>query len=107
MMTKTRMALVAAGSIVTGLLASANAQAPAQQNCAMRLDVVSQLAERYSEAPVAIGLTDSGQLLEIFASKTGETFTVVLTMPNGVTCLVTSGQEWQTSPHVASLGRAS
>ena len=78
-------------------LASANAE-PA---CGHRPDVLKQLSERYKEAPVALGLASNGSLLEVFSSNGGATWTIIVTSPNGTSCLVAAGQGWQPTKPIA------
>jgi hypothetical protein len=51
-----------------------------------------------------MALTDDGHLLEVFASKDGETWTIAVTIPKGLTCLLATGQEWQSLPRIAQVG---
>lgn len=76
------------------------AQAP---TCVKRTDLIQHLANQYHETPVAVGIADNGALLEVFVSTEGETWTVAVTLPSGVTCLIATGQQWQDLPHVAVL----
>ncbi len=71
-------------------LTAANA-ADAQQNCAPRAAVVEQLGKRYGETRQTIGLGQENFVFETFASTESGTWTIVVTLPNGVTCLVASG----------------
>ena len=95
--------------LATGAAALLGAASPAQvqgaQSCGKRADLISFLAGGFREAPVGIGLTEQGLLLEIFASKDGETWTLLMTMPNGVACVVASGEQWQAAPLIADGGR--
>ena len=68
--------------------------------------VVKILGERYAEAPVAYGLASNGGLIEVFAAADGATWTIVLTMPNGMSVVVGSGEAWTRRPPVA-IGRPS
>ena len=54
------------------------------------------LERRYAETPIAGGLSQSGKLLQVFSTKDGETWTVVLVRPDGVSCIVAAGRFWQT-----------
>lgn len=74
------------------------AQAAEPSNCAPRKEVVSHLAAKFGEEPVAIGVSDSGRLIEILADRAGGTFTVILTTPQGVSCIVLTGESWQARP---------
>jgi hypothetical protein len=62
--------------------------------CAVRKVVVGQLAERYQETRRGIGMTANASVLEVFASEDGS-WTITVTLPSGMTCLVASGQGWE------------
>jgi hypothetical protein len=94
--------LVAAAALMMASVASAQAQAQAPA-CVKRTDLIKHLSAKYHEAPAAVGLADNGSLLEVFASKSGETWTVTVTMPNGISCMVATGQDWQDLPRVAQI----
>ena len=70
--------------------------APAQSADAglPRSAVVQLLGDSYAEVPVAFGLAQNGGLIEVFASADGATWTMVLSMPNGLSYVVTSGEAW-------------
>lgn len=96
---KTRVAAVSAAFLafggvltVTGLPAAA--QAP---QCGARAAVLDRLSDKYGEQPVSIGVTATGSLLEVLASPEGS-WTIVVTVPNGPTCLVSSGDGWHSAP---------
>jgi hypothetical protein len=42
-------------------------------------------------------VTATGSLLEVLASPSG-TWTIIVTIPNGPTCLVSSGEGWRSAP---------
>lgn len=68
--------------------------------CAKRDALLSQLANRYGEVPVAIGVAD-GRLVELLTAKDGVTWTIILTSPQGVSCLIASGDGWRPVTRVA------
>ncbi len=70
--------------------------APAQSTDAglPRPALVELLGDGYAEVPVAFGLAENGGLIEVFASADGATWTVVLSMPNGLSYVVTTGEAW-------------
>lgn len=79
-----------------GLMVLAAEQARAQQpNCAPRELVVQRLAEGYGETRQAIGLGSNNAVIEVYASDAGS-WTITVTYPNGATCLVASGQAFET-----------
>jgi hypothetical protein len=97
--------LVAFAALVgIAIAAPLPAQAQAQQACGKRADIIKHLAGQYQESPVAIGLADNGSLVEILASTDGATWTLIFSLPTGTSCLVATGQDWQTAPRIAELG---
>lgn len=97
-----RIACVAAAAALIAAPAYAQSAGPGPA-CVKRADLIKHLEAKYHEAPSAVGIADNGALLEVFSSKSGETWTVTVTMPNGISCMVASGQQWQDVPRVAQL----
>ena len=79
---------------VTVFVAAFSLPAAAQQQaaCAKRGDVLKHLSAKYTEAPVAIGLANNGGVVEVLSSKKGNSWTIIITMPNGPTCMVAAGE---------------
>ena len=80
------------------LLLALGTAAPAlaqNQQCANRDTVVGRLAEKYGESRQSIGMVSQGRVMEVFASTETGTWTITVTMPNGLTCLVASGQSYE------------
>ena len=73
--------------------------AAAQQACGERDKFMNKLEKTFAERPIAMGLTDKGAVLEVFASQHGS-WTFLITMPTGLTCVVASGQNWESVPAV-------
>ncbi|MEL6167309.1 MAG: hypothetical protein AAFR35_01370 [Pseudomonadota bacterium] len=72
---------------------AAFAQAP--RNCGDREIVVERLASTYGETRRSIGLGANNQVVEVFASSETGTWTITVTTPAGITCLVASGQAFE------------
>lgn len=70
--------------------------------CGKRADLVKALAARYREQPRAMGLASQTAMIEIFTSKAG-TWTILLTRPNGASCIVSAGENWEENPAVGSV----
>lgn len=87
-------AQIAAFGLVAACLAPEVAAAQ-QQNCAARTAVIERLAGQYGESRQAIGMAPQGRVVEVFASDETGSWTITVTMPNGVTCLVASGQSYE------------
>jgi hypothetical protein len=77
------------------LAGSAVPAAAAPELCGTRADLLKELTQRYSEAPVAVGLANSGALVEILTNDNGSTWSIMVSQPNGTSCLVAAGKEWQ------------
>ena len=71
--------------------------ASAQPVCGSHGTVSDKLKESYAEAPVSMGVTLGGGVIEVYASPKG-TWTLVITQPNGVSCLIAAGQDWEELP---------
>ena len=76
-------------------MAAAPAIAQQQQNCGARDTVVDRLSSKYGESRQSIGMAPKGRVVEVYASPDTGTWTITVTMPNGVTCLVASGQSYE------------
>ncbi len=93
--------------ILTAFFAAAAlgvAAAPAdarQAVCDSRTKILDHLDSKYSEKPVALGMAANGSLVEILSTDDGATWTIVITHPNGTTCLMAAGEHWETLPQVA------
>ncbi len=73
------------------------AQARMRPVCGQRSTFVSQLKDRFAEKPVSVGLASNGVIVEVFAANSGS-FSILVTRPEGISCLVTSGENWQDLP---------
>lgn len=74
--------------------ASSIRPAAAQTPCGDRAEVLERLDSVYEEHPEAIGLTADGRLLEVLVSPKGS-WTILVTDGNYVSCLVASGESWE------------
>ncbi len=88
-------------SLFSMLAAGASAAAP---SCDTRDSVIAQLADKYAEAPAGVGLASNGGLLELLTAGDGRTWTLLITMPNGQSCLLAAGESWQPRQLTAIAG---
>jgi len=65
------------------------------RNCAPREMVVERLASKYGETRHSMGLGANNVVIEVFASDTSGTWTITVTSVSGITCLVASGQAYE------------
>ncbi len=80
---------------IAAVLVFAATQAAAQPQCDSRESVLKTLAKKYQESPVAVGVTNNGGLVEVLSASKGSTWTIIVTTPQGVSCLVAAGEAWR------------
>ena len=86
-----RFMIALIGVSFTALLA---APASAQSICGKRDEIVSRLESGYQEHNSAMGMSTNGGLVELYTSEKG-TWTLMLSQPNGVSCLIAAGENWE------------
>src|SRR5262245_21726985 len=88
-------------SMVLALLTLTTAAAPAMAQqpmaCADRSALIGQLQDKYYEQAQGVGMTGSGAVMELMTSDKG-TWSLIVTMPNGKSCLIATGDDWQQIP---------
>ena len=90
--------VVGAATLALALLFGVRAPASAQTVCATHAEVTKKLDKVYSEGPIGIGLASNGGVIEMFSTSDGSTWTIVMTMPDGKSCVMASGETWETLP---------
>jgi hypothetical protein len=84
---------------VAALLVSGPAAAQ-QYNCGKREAIIKQLDGDYQEAPIGVGIARGGGLLEIWVNPDSGSWSLLVTVPGGATCLMSSGEDWRAAPKV-------
>jgi len=90
-----KMKLLALPAALAALTLAAAPAAAQSRNCAPRDMVIKRLAEKYGESRQSIGMGQQGMVMETFASGETGSWTITVTTPNGMTCLVASGQSYE------------
>lgn len=80
--------LIAAISVA---LCSATVARSQETPCAPREVIKRNLQEKYGEAILVQAMSGRGQLMEIYHSSESHTYTIVLTSPDGTSCMVDAG----------------
>jgi hypothetical protein len=75
--------------------------AMAQPQCNERDNVLELLAKKYKEAPIAAGVTNTGGLVEVLNDPKSGTWTIIVTTPQGMSCLVAAGEGWRNMEQIA------
>ncbi len=81
---------------------TAAAQTPAV--CADRASIADRLRAKYGETVHGIGVTDGQRVVEVWASDATGTWTIVVTLPDGSSCLIAAGEDWEAVEETAALG---
>ncbi len=89
--TKAAIAIVALGAMIVPQVLQARSPA-----CAPRDAVLQKLTDKYGETRQSIGLNGNDALVEVFASDETGSWTITVTSVAGVTCLIASGQAFET-----------
>lgn len=79
---------------IAGLALLGSSPATGQGLCGSHEDIVKKLASGFKEVRAGWGLAGNNGLVELYVSETGG-WSVLITRPNGLTCMVASGQDWE------------
>jgi len=79
-----------------------SSQAQAIGMCGSRADFIKALSDKYQETGKALGIAGQVNLVEIFASKAG-TWTILVTTPEGKSCIIAAGSSWEDLPPSKNL----
>lgn len=80
------------------ILATEHAYGQEAQQCGPRPDILAHLSEAYGETRRGLGLTANRAVVEVFASDQTGSWTITVTLPNGTTCLIASGENYEPQP---------
>jgi len=76
---------------VSFLPASSRAAVP--QLCTQHGELVAQLDKKYGEKVTASGFDGAGNFVQVFSSENG-TWTIAVSVPGGLTCVIAAGDDW-------------
>lgn len=93
-MLKVRL-LARAAVALAGLVMTPSAEAETRQTCAAREAVVQKLHDRFGEELRSLGLHQTDGIVEIYSSASTGTWTILMTRPDGMSCLIAAGQLWE------------
>lgn len=93
--TKRPLRAFAAAALTGGVVFGSTAgTAQAEMLCGERQQIVDELKKTWQENRTAIGLSNNGGVLEVYSSEEG-TWTLLLTMPEGQTCMIGAGEHFE------------
>jgi hypothetical protein len=96
----TRTATIVIGLCLASLPAAATNPSSV---CGARDEILARLSKDFREVPSAVGITDSGELVQVLTSPGGTTWSIMVSAPNGVSCLVAAGKDWQEKPRLEAV----
>lgn len=90
--------------LLTPLLGTMTAT-PVQVVCAEREALLTSLSRQYAEAPRALGLANNGSVMELLSTRDGKTWTLLMTQPDGTSCVLAAGEAWEAIPQQLAGGQ--
>ena len=90
--------MLAMAVLALGLLLHAATAVRAQPVCMPHDELTEQLYATFAEAPAANAIANNGALVELFASRDRSSWTLAMTRPGGMSCVLVAGQEWNRFP---------
>lgn len=90
-----------AAAFVIGSAASAvavTAVGAQSMACGSRDEMTQRLKQTFGEAQTGLGLVSTARVLEVWSSEETGTWTILMTEPNGQSCMVAAGEAWKRVP---------
>jgi len=81
-------------TLLFGVIAVVPSLSHARQACAERNSIVSGLGDKFGETHIGGGLQSETQMVEVWMSQSTGSFTILVTTPDGQSCIVSSGKNW-------------
>jgi predicted methyltransferase len=91
--------LARAATAAALLAATPAANAEETRACAERSRVVAKLEQKFGETLRSLGLHRDDAVVEVYSSDETGTWTILMTRPDGMSCLLAAGQRWEQDIH--------
>ncbi len=65
--------------------------------CALHDTITDALKDRWGEVQIGLGINNKGALVEVLVNPKNGSFTILLTRPDGWSCVATAGKDWRQS----------
>ena len=78
--------------------------AAAEPNCNETDRTHELLAKKFQETPIGAGVTSKGGLIELLTTRDGATWTIIISTPQGLSCLLASGEGWRSKDYAEPAG---
>ncbi len=90
--------MLAMAVLALGLLVHTATTVRAQPVCMPHDALTERLYATFAEAPAANAIANNGALVELFATRDRSSWTLAMTRPGGISCVLVAGQEWNRFP---------
>ncbi len=77
--------------LTLALFAGSSSIVAAQMLCVERVDMLNSLASEYGEELIEVKMMEEYGLVEVLKSPTNGTWTLLLTKPGGISCVLATG----------------
>ena len=94
--------LIGLATLAGWIAISAAPVAQAQSVCGKREAIIAQLEKKYGETRRSVGIQRGRGVVEIYASQETGSWTILVTDPRGMSCLMAAGEAFETEA-VASI----
>ena len=95
-----RLLLTAVMGLILAFMFLLNSQQVTTQNVVQepygssRDEIVARLGDSYKKVPLTGGIATNGNILEVFTSADGFSWTIIVTRPDGMSSVVAKGKGW-------------
>ena len=70
----------------------------AQINCGIRSQVVGVLKQQHGETILGVGVASQNAIYEVWRAKKLGSWTILMTKPNNISCIMATGRNWMEAP---------
>ena len=70
----------------------------AQINCGVRSQIIGVLKQQHRETVLGVGLANPNAIYEVWRAKQIGTWTILMTKPNNISCIMATGRNWMEAP---------
>ena len=86
---------LAAGLILAAAVILFPTAVAAEPVCNTRDKALEVLEGKYQEKTIGLGVTTTGGLVELLTADGGKTWTIIVSTPDGTSCMVANGENWR------------
>jgi hypothetical protein len=88
-----KISVIASAFVAVAVFAGTASASPVY--CGPRKAMLTKLVNSLHQQPSSVALTSDGQLLEVLKSDTDLAWVILITSPEGLSCIIAEGDNWQ------------